>query len=79
MLNENSVHTSQETHYVPATKLSRLMFCCENQTEHTDTLSGHNAGLQYVKAAGMYTISGLSISNKNIKIQKFQRYKWMLL
>jgi predicted transcriptional regulator len=43
--NKNSVHTSQETHYVSATKPNRLMLSgetvavyCENHTEHTDTL-----------------------------------------
>jgi hypothetical protein len=41
----NSVRTSQETHYVSATELNRLMLfretvavICENQTEHTDTV-----------------------------------------
>jgi hypothetical protein len=45
------VRTSQETHYVSATKPSRLMLFrepvtvyCENRTEHTDTLCGQNAG-----------------------------------
>jgi hypothetical protein len=49
--NKNSVRTSQETHYVTATKPNRLMLfretvavCCENHTEHTDTLCGQNAG-----------------------------------
>jgi hypothetical protein len=42
----NSVRTSQETHYVSATKPNRLMLFretvavyCEKHTEHTDTLS----------------------------------------
>jgi translation initiation factor IF-1 len=42
-----SVHTSQETHYVPATEPNRLMLfgetvavCCENRTEHINTLCG---------------------------------------
>jgi hypothetical protein len=46
----NPVRTSQETHYVSAIKLSRLMLFgetvavyCENHTEHTDTLCGQNA------------------------------------
>jgi hypothetical protein len=46
----NSVRTSQETHYVSATKPNRLMLFretvavyCENHTEHTDTLCGQNA------------------------------------
>jgi hypothetical protein len=41
----NLVHTSQETHYVSATKPNRLMLFgetaavyCENHTEHTNTL-----------------------------------------
>jgi hypothetical protein len=45
----NSVRTSQETHYVSATKPNRLMLLretvavyCENHTEHTDTLCGQN-------------------------------------
>jgi thioredoxin-related protein len=48
---KNAVRTSQETHYVSATKPNRLMqfretvavYCCENHTEHTDTLCGQNA------------------------------------
>jgi hypothetical protein len=28
---------------------------CENHTEHTDTLSGKNAGFWYVKAGGIYS------------------------
>jgi hypothetical protein len=46
----NLVRTSQETHYVSATKPNRLMLFretvavyCENHTEHTDTLHGKNA------------------------------------
>jgi hypothetical protein len=46
----NPVRTSQETHYVSATKLNQLMPCretvavyCENHTKHTDTLRGQNA------------------------------------
>jgi hypothetical protein len=45
-----SVRTSQETHYVFATKPNRLMLFretvavyCENHTEHTDTLCAQNA------------------------------------
>jgi hypothetical protein len=44
---KNSVRTSQETHYVSATKPNRLMLFretvavyCENYTEHTTTLCG---------------------------------------
>jgi hypothetical protein len=47
---ENSVRTSQEAHYVSATKPNRLMLFretvavyCENHTEHTSTLCGLNA------------------------------------
>jgi hypothetical protein len=45
----NSVRTSEETHYISATKPNRLMLFretvtvyCENHTEHTDTLCGQN-------------------------------------
>jgi hypothetical protein len=58
--NTISVSTSQETHYVPATKPSRLMLIteviavyCGNHTEYTNTRSGQNA--EYVKAGGTYT------------------------
>jgi hypothetical protein len=44
------LRTSQETHYVTATKPKRLILFgetvavyCENHTEHTDTLCGQNA------------------------------------
>jgi hypothetical protein len=57
-----SVRTSQETHYVTATKPNRLMLFeetvavyCENHTEHTVTLCGQNAEFQCVKADGTYT------------------------
>jgi hypothetical protein len=53
----NSVRTSQETHYVPATKPNRLMLFretvavyCENHTEHTDTLRGQNAEFYCVQS-----------------------------
>jgi hypothetical protein len=43
----DTVRTSQETHYVSATKPNRLMLFretvavyCENRTEHTNTLCG---------------------------------------
>jgi hypothetical protein len=55
----NSVHISQETQYVSATKPNRLMLfretvavICENHTEHTDTLCGQNAVFQHAKAGG---------------------------
>jgi hypothetical protein len=45
VLYTNPVRTSQETYYVSTTKPNRLMLfgetvavCCENHTEHTDTL-----------------------------------------
>jgi hypothetical protein len=47
---KNSLHTSQEAHYVTITKPGWLMLFgetvavyCENHTEHTDTLCGQNA------------------------------------
>jgi hypothetical protein len=47
---KDSVRTSQETHYVTATKSNRLILFretvavyCENRTEHTNTLCGQNA------------------------------------
>jgi hypothetical protein len=58
----NPVRTSQETHYISATKPNRLMLFretvavyCENHMEHTDTLCGQNAGFWYVKADGKYS------------------------
>jgi hypothetical protein len=58
---KNSVRTSQEAHYVSATETNRLMLCretvavyCENHTEHTNTLCGHNAEFQFVKVGGTY-------------------------
>jgi hypothetical protein len=57
ILNINSVRTSQETHYVSATKPNRLMLFretvavyCENHTEHTD-----KQGFSYVKAGRTYS------------------------
>jgi hypothetical protein len=53
---ENSVRTSQETHYVSSTKPNRLMMFretvavyCENHTQHTNTLCGQNAEYRYFK------------------------------
>jgi hypothetical protein len=47
---KNLVRTSQETHYISATKSNQLILFgetvavyCENHTEHTDTLCGQNA------------------------------------
>jgi hypothetical protein len=58
----NSVRTSQETHYVSATKPNRLMLfretvavSCENHTEHTRTLCGQNTEFYYVNAGGTYS------------------------
>jgi hypothetical protein len=49
-LYKNSVRTSQERHYVSATKPNRLMLFketvpvyCKNHTKHTDTLCGQSA------------------------------------
>jgi hypothetical protein len=62
MLYKNSVRTSQETHYVSATKASQLMLFretitvyCENHTEHTSTPSGQIAEFYYVIAGGIYS------------------------
>jgi hypothetical protein len=51
----NSVRTSQETHYVSATKPSRLMLFeetvavyCANYTKHTDTFCGQNAEVAHM-------------------------------
>jgi broad-specificity NMP kinase len=51
---ENSVRTSQETHYVSTTETNRLMLFretvavyCENHMEHTNTLCGQNAKFLY--------------------------------
>jgi hypothetical protein len=59
---KNPIRTSQETHYVSATKTNRLMLfretvavCCENHTEHTDTRWGQNAEFWYIKAGGIYS------------------------
>jgi hypothetical protein len=52
MIYKTSVRTSQETHYVSATKANRLMLFretvavyCENHTEHMNTLCGQNVVL----------------------------------
>jgi hypothetical protein len=59
---EDPVRTSQETHYISATKPNRLMLFretvvvyCENHMEHTDTLCGQNAEFWYDKAGGTYS------------------------
>jgi hypothetical protein len=47
LLYVDDVRTSQEAYYLSATEPNRLMLCgetvavcCENRTEHTDTLCG---------------------------------------
>jgi hypothetical protein len=52
----NLVRTSQETHYVFATKTNRLMLFgetvvvyCENHVEHTNTLCVQNAETLYIR------------------------------
>jgi hypothetical protein len=66
---KNSVRTSQQTHYVSATKTNRLMLLretivaySENRMKHTITLCGHNVQFQYVKAGGTYNDHGASNS-----------------
>jgi hypothetical protein len=66
MLSKGSVRTSQETHYVSATKPNRLMLFreiiagyCENHTERTNTLCGQNA--EFVNNFSVY-FSSLSVS-----------------
>jgi hypothetical protein len=56
---KNPVRTSQETHYITATKSNRLMLFgetvavyCEIHTEHTNTLCGQNVVFWYVKVCG---------------------------
>jgi hypothetical protein len=58
----NSVRTSQEAHYVSATKINQLMLYretvavyCENHTEHTDTLCEQNADVLHIKARNTYS------------------------
>jgi hypothetical protein len=57
---ENSVRTSQETHYISTTKSNRLILFrktvavyCENHTEHTNAMCKKNAEFLYVKAGGI--------------------------
>jgi hypothetical protein len=63
LFDTNSVLTSQETHYVSATKPNRsivfreiIAVYCENHTEHTDTLCGQNAEFCYVSVTYSYTM-----------------------
>jgi hypothetical protein len=58
----HSVPTSQEIHHVSATKTNWLNLFretvavyCESHTEHTNTLSGHNAEFRYDKTGATYT------------------------
>jgi hypothetical protein len=58
---KSSVPTSQETHYVSATKTNRLMLFwetvavyCEIHKEHVNTLCVQNAEIYCVKAGGAY-------------------------
>jgi hypothetical protein len=32
-----------------------MLFDCDNHTEHTDTLRGHDAEFWYIQAGGMYS------------------------
>jgi hypothetical protein len=57
----DTVRTSQETHYISATKPNRFMlfgetvaFYCENHTEHADTLCGKMAELSGVNTYVTY-------------------------
>jgi hypothetical protein len=59
-----SVRTSQEKHYVSATKTNRLLLFrktvavyCEKHTEHTNTLPGQNAECQFVKASVVHVVT----------------------
>jgi hypothetical protein len=65
------VRTSQETNYVSATELNRLMLFmetvavyCENRTELTDTVRGQNSEMdsQNVTAGGVRSNQRISIS-----------------
>jgi hypothetical protein len=62
MTYKNEVRTSQETHYVSATKTNRLMLFREtiavyreNNMKHKNTFSGQDAEILYVKAGGTYS------------------------
>jgi hypothetical protein len=59
---KNSVHTSQETHYISATKPNRLMrfgervtVYCENHTEHINKMCGQNSEISNGEAGGIYS------------------------
>jgi hypothetical protein len=59
---KSSVCTSQEIHYISATKPNWLLLFretvavyCESHTKHINTLCGQNAELLNVKAGGTYS------------------------
>jgi hypothetical protein len=63
----NAVRTSQETHYVSATKPNRLMLFreiiavyCENHMEHINALCGQNSEFFNVKSGGTYAYHYIS-------------------
>jgi hypothetical protein len=58
----NAIRASQDTCFVSATLVNRLMLfrktiavCCKNYTQHTNTLCGHNAEFWSVTADGTYS------------------------
>jgi hypothetical protein len=66
ILYKKSVGTSQETHYVSATKTKRLMLFketvavyCENYTEHINTLCWQNAEFSVLKLVVHVVTTGL--------------------
>jgi hypothetical protein len=72
------VRTSQETHYVSATKPSRLMLFgeiiavyCENHTEHTNTLCGQNAEFWILKQM-------VHIVTNGFQRVKVEQSKWII-
>jgi hypothetical protein len=75
---ENSVRTSQETHYVSATKPNRLMLLketvavyCENHTEHTNTLCEQKTQSvphrKHITSYGDLTLQVGGVSNETVK------------
>jgi hypothetical protein len=61
--------TSQETHYVSATKPNRLMLFgetvavyCENHTEHTNTLWGQNAEFCNIYKSSPYLTGNTTVT-----------------
>jgi hypothetical protein len=50
------IFTSQETHYVSATKTNQLVAVhCEDRTEHRNTFYGQYAEFYYVNAGGLFS------------------------